>query len=211
MDMTQQLAVLSRNPHTEGRALGNHHTHTPHPEAPVSTHSGGSPRTSQGKASMDIERNTRPFPDKFTRSDHFLTAPSRLPSHLTMAQWPQSVSSTSTGSFDSHTSIHSLQTSAPSSEPADILSSSSCAAAIAASAAEADSTLQVAQPRAASASYLSPFSPAPNHFSYSRQRTHTAPQQGTSTVEALDAGPLNVLSDGLDVPLPPIEPASKHP
>ncbi|KAF8496500.1 hypothetical protein F5888DRAFT_391793 [Russula emetica] len=193
MDMTQQPAVLSRNSHTEGRAL-----HTTHPESSVSTHSESSPRTSQGKESMDIERNTRPFPDKNSRSasgEHFLISPSRmasipipLPSHLTRAQ-PASSTSTSPGSSDSHTSIPSLQTSAPGSEPATgILSSSS------------------STPRAAS-----PFSPTYNHLSCSRQSAHTAPQQRASSVEALDASSLNVLSDGLGAPLPPIERASNHP
>ena len=217
MDMTQQPTVLSRNPHTEGRALGSHHT--PRPESHASTHSGSSPRASQGKASMDIERNTRPFPDKFALSasrEHFLTSSSRmasipvpLPSHLTMAQ-PVSSTSTSPGSSDSHTSIPSLQTSARSSELADTLSSSSCAAAIAiaARAAAADSTPQ-ATPRATLS--LSPFSPAYNHLSCSRQRVHTAPQQGATNVEALDASSLDVLSDGLDTPLPPMKRASNHP
>ncbi|KAH9989640.1 hypothetical protein BJV77DRAFT_674612 [Russula vinacea] len=93
MDMTQQLAVLSLA-NTEGRALGsNHINHTPRSNSPASTHSGSSPGTSQGKASMDIERNTRPVPDKFTRSasrELFLNSPNRrmasiplpLPSHL---------------------------------------------------------------------------------------------------------------------------------
>jgi hypothetical protein len=221
MDMTQvtqQPAILSRNAHAEGRALGSHHI--PRPESRVSTHSGSSPRASQGKASMDIERNTRPFPDKFALSasrEPFLTSSSRmasipvpLPSHLTMGQ-PVSSTSTSPGSSDSHTSIPSLQTSAPGSEPAtDTLSSSSCAAAIAiaAHAAAADSTPQ-ATPRAALS--LSPFSPTYNHLSCSRQRVHTAPQQGATSVEALDASSLDVLSDGLDAPPPSMKRASNHP
>jgi hypothetical protein len=211
MDMTQQPAVLSSNPHTEGRALGSHHTLRP--ESRVSTHSGSSPRTSQGKASMDIERNTRPFPDKFPRSasrEHFLTSPSRmasipvpLPSHLTLAAQPASSTSTSPGSSDSHTSIPSLQTGSDFAN--GILSSSSCAAAIAA---RADSTPQATARAALS---ISPFSPTSNHLSCSRQRVHTAPQQGASSVEALDASSLIVLSDGLDAPLPPMERASNHP
>jgi hypothetical protein len=119
--------------------------------------------------------------------------------------------STSPGSSDSHTSIPSLQTNATSSEFATgILSSSSCAAAIAiaAHAAAADSTPQ-ATPRAALS--LSPFSPTYNHLSCSRERAHTTPQQGASSVEALDASSLNVLSDRLDVALPPMERASNHP
>jgi hypothetical protein len=212
MDMTQRPAVLSRNSQTEGRTLGSHHI--PLPESRVSTHSGSTPRASQGKASMDIERNTRPFPDKST---HFLTSPGRMasipvpiPSHLTMAQ-PALSTSSSPGSSDSHTSIPSLQTSAPSSEPApSILSSSSCAAAIAIAArAAADDSTPQATPRAALS--ISPFSPTYNHLSWSHQRAHTAPQQGTSSVEALDASSLDVLSDGLDAPLPPMERASNHP
>lgn len=219
MDLTQQPAVLSRNPYTEGRALRSHHT--PPPESRVSTHSGSLPRTSQGKASMDIERNTRPFPDKFSLSasrEHFLTSPSRmasipvpLSSHLTVAQ-PVSSTSTSPGSSDSHTSIPSLQTSALSSEPAtSILSSSSCAAAIAIAARAADSTPQ-ATPRVALS--ISPFPPTSNHLSCSHQRARTAPQQSastTSSVEALDASSLNVLSDGLDARLPPMERVPNHP
>src|SRR6266478_2204799 len=218
MDMTQQVAVLSHNPHTElqGRVLGNHHI--PRPESSASTHSGNSPGTSQGKASVDIDRNTRPFPDKFSRSashEHFLTSPDQmasipvpLPSHLIMAQ-----PSTSPGSSDSYTSIPSLQTSAPSSRPAtDVFSSSSCAAAIAARAAVADSTLQVTyEPQPPAAISLSHFSPTSNPFSCSRQRVHTAPQQGAPSVEALDASSSNTLSDGLDAPLPPMERASNHP
>ena len=206
MDMAQPV-VLSRNPHTEGRALSHH---TPRPESPMSTYSGSSPLASQGKASMDIKRNTRPFPDKSASPEHFLTSPSRvasipvpLPSHLTMSQ---PVSLNSPGSSDSHTSITSLQTSALSSEL--ILSSSSCAAAIAARAAAAESTPQ-ATPRAALS--LSPFSAAYNHLSCSRQRAHTSPQQGASSVEALDASSLDVLSDGLIPPLPPMERPSNHP
>ena len=214
MDTTQQAAVLSRNPLTEGGALGSHHT--PRPESCVST-SGSLPRVSQGKAS--IERNTRPFPDKISLApsrEHFLTSPSQmasvpvpLPSHLPMAQ---SVSSSSPGSSDSHTSISSLQMSVPGNEPAaGILSSSSCAAAIAAQAAAAESTPR-ATPRAALS--LSPFLPTSNHLlSYSRQRARTSPQQGASSVEAFDASslPVSVLSDGLDTPLPPMERASNHP
>ena len=218
MDMTEQPAVLSRSPHTEGRALGTHHA--PRPESRVSTHSGSSPRAIQGKGSMDIERNTRPFPDKFSLSasrEHFLTSPSRmasipvpLSSHLTVTQ-PVSSTSTSPGSSDSHTSMPSLQTSAPSSEfTSGVLSSSSCAAAIAiaARAAAADSTPQ-ATPRAALS--FSPFSPTYNHLSCSRQRARTTPQQGASSVEALDASSLNVLSDRLDVTVPPMERISNHP
>ena len=202
MDMTQQPAVLPRNPHTDARTLGSHHT--PRPESRMSVHSGRSPRTSQGKASMDIEPNTRPFPDKIPRSaprEHFLTSPSRMASipvtfqsHLPMAQ---PVLSTSPGSSDSHTSIPSLQTSAPTSD----LSSSSCAAAIAARAAAADSTPQ-ATPRAALS--ITPFSLTSNHF-------YTVPQHGASSVEVLDASSLNVLSGGLDHPHPPMERATNHP
>ena len=83
MDMTQQPTVLSRNPHTEGRALGSHRSHhTPRPESPMSTHWGSSPRTSQGKASMDIERNTRPFPDKFSPSAFHMTRAQVLGGYL---------------------------------------------------------------------------------------------------------------------------------
>ena len=191
---------------TTQQAFGNHHT--PRPESPMSTHSRRSTRSSQGKASVDIERIARPFPDKISRStsqqrQHFLTSPSRLasvpvplPSHLTMVE---PVSSTSPGSSDSHTSIVSLQTSAPSSEPVTgILSSSSYTEVIAAHAFAADSTPQ-ATPRAALS--LSPYSPTYNHLSEPRART--VPQQGASSAEALNAG--------LDAPPPPMERASSHP
>lgn len=191
--------------------FGNHHT--PRPESPMSTHSRSSPRSSQGKASVDIERIARPFPDKFSRStsQHFLTSPSRLaslpvplPSHLTMVE---PISSTPPGSSDSHTSIASLQTSASSSEPATgIPSSSSYTEVIAAHAFAADSTPQ-ATPRAALS--LSPYSPAFNYLSGPTART--VPQQGASSAEALNARSLNFLSDGLDAPPPPMERASSHP
>ena len=198
MDMTQQMTLLSVNSRTDGRAVGNHHT--ARPDSPASTHSGSSPGTSQGKASMDIERHARPFPDKVTRPasrEHFLTLPSRrmasipspLPSHLAMAQ------PTSLGGSDSHTCVASFQTSAPSTEP--VLSSSSCAAAIARFA-EADSTLT--RP---SASPLSPFPPT--------SKAHATPQQLALSVEALDASSLNVLSDETDAPLPPVVRAFSHP
>ena len=202
MDTTQQLAVLSRNSHTGGRAVGSHHT--ARPDSPASTQSGSSPGNSQRKASMDIERHARPFPDKLTRSgsrELALTSPSRrmasipspLPSHLAMAQ---PTSSGSPGSSHSHSCIASFQTSAPSTEP--VFSSSSCAAAIA-RLAEADSTLT----RPPAVLSLSPLPPTPN--------THVIPQQLPSSVEALDRSSLNVLSDEIDAPPPPIVRALSHP
>ena len=222
MDMTQQLAVLSLA-NTEGRALGsNHINHTPRSNSPASTHSGSSPGTSQGKASMDIERNTRPVPDKFTQSasrELFLTSPNRrmasiplpLPSHLDL---DRPVSSAFPDSSDSYASIASFQASARGTEFASgTFSSSSCAATIAARTAAAYSTPQSTSesqpPDALSFSHLLPTS---THFS-SHQRLYTTPQQLAPSVEASDASSssLNVLSDGQDAPLPPIERASNHP
>jgi hypothetical protein len=207
MDMTQQLAVLSLT-HTEGRTLGNHHT--PRSNSPASTHSGSSPGASQGKASMDIERNARPFPDKFTRS--FLTSPSRrmasmplpFPSHLDM---DRPISSTFPDSSDSYASIASFQASARNTESASgSFSSTSCAATIAARTAAAYSTPQ-STPAALTLSHLLPTS---THLS-SHQRAYTTPQQLSSREESVGASSLDVLSDGQDVPLPPIERVSNHP
>lgn len=220
MDMTQQLAVLSLNAHAEGRALRS--LHTPRPDSPASAHSGSSPGTSQGKASMDVERNTRPFPDTFTRSagtrELFLTSPSRrmasvpfaLPSHSAMAQ---PISSNFPSSSDSYTSTVSFTTSAQSADPTSLaFSSSSYAAATAARSAAANSALQpTSDPPSQPPVALSLSSPSPTstHLSF-RQRAHTTPQQLTSSIEALDASSLHVLSDGLDTPLPPIE-RPRHP
>ena len=219
MDTTQQPAVLSRNPHTEGCTLGGHHT--PRPGSSVSTYSGNLPRVSQGKASMDIEQNARTFPDKFSLAatrEYVVTSPSQmtsipvpLPSHF-MTQAVSSSSPGSSGSSESHTSITGLQMSAPSCDAAaGILSSSSCAEAIAARAAAAESTPKPAAPRVTLS--LSPFLPTSNHLSYSRQRALTSPQQVASSTEALDASSLSVLSDGLEAPPPPasIHPASLTP
>ena len=218
MDMTQQLAVLSLT-HTEGCVLGSNHT--PRSNSPASTHSGSSPGTSQGKASMDIERNTRPVPDKFRRSasrELFLTSPSRrmasipssLPSHLDM---DRPISSTFPDGSDSYASIASFQASARSTESASgPLSSSSCAETTAALTAATYSTPQsTSEHQPPAALPLSHLLPTSTHFS-PHQRTNTAPQQQlTSRVEALDASSLNILLDGQDAPLPPIERASNHP
>ena len=219
--MTQQLAVLSLA-NTEGRALGsNHINHTPRSSSPASTHSGSSPGTSQGKASIDIERNTRPVPNKSTaRSaarELFLSSPNRrmastpfpLPSHLDL---DRPISSAFPDSSDSYASIARFQ--ARSTEFAtSTLSSSSCAATIAARTAAAYSTPQsTSEPQPPAALSLSHLLPTSTHFP-SHQRAYTTPQQLAPSVEAADASSssLNVLSDGQDAPLPPIERASNHP
>ncbi|KAF8273468.1 hypothetical protein EI94DRAFT_1235323 [Lactarius quietus] len=76
MDMAQQKPVIS---HSEAPVSGDV-LHGPRASSPVSTYSGSSPGTSQGKASMDADRNARPFPNDFihtTTHDIFLTVPNR--------------------------------------------------------------------------------------------------------------------------------------
>jgi hypothetical protein len=157
MNMTQQLAVLFLT-RTKARVLGSNHT--PRSNSPASMHPGSSPGTSQGKASMDIERNTRPVRDKFGRSasrELFPTSPSRrmasipipLPSHLDM---DRPVSSTSPGGSDLYASIASFQASARSTESVTCsspFSSSSRAATIAAAAHSTPQSTSEHQPPAA--------------------------------------------------------------
>ena len=215
MDMSRELSAVSLNTHPQARALGNHHVRlSPRPDSPVSAHSGSCPGSGQGKGSMVAEqRNARPFPSGFTQPgshDLLLTSisipnrrtssiPFTLPSHLSMAQ---PASSSFRNSSDSHASI---TTSRKSVESDPLCSSSFCAEAIAARAAAADSTLRfkkLPQPPTATLS-LSPPS--------STSTPYTAPQQLALSVQAWDGSSLNVLSDGVDAHLPPIERATRHP
>lgn len=158
---------------------------------------------------MDAERNARPFPNGFIQppapSDVVLTVPNRrtasipfsLPSQRTMAK---PVSSGIISTFDSHTST-------PSSTRLDAYSSSSCAGAIAAHAAAADSTLQPPlkiQPPTTSS--LSPILPTSNLFSCCQRSQHLA-----SCGKTRDVSSLHVLSERLDAPLPPVERVLRHP
>ncbi|KAH9979729.1 hypothetical protein BJV74DRAFT_119404 [Russula compacta] len=87
MDMSRELSVVSLNSHPQACALGSHHVRpSPRPDSPVSAHSGSSPGSSQGKASMEAEqRNARPFPSGFTQPgshDLLLTTASRTGERL---------------------------------------------------------------------------------------------------------------------------------
>ncbi|KAN0131960.1 hypothetical protein V8E53_010240 [Lactarius tabidus] len=76
MDMVQQRPIISHS----GAPVSEDVLHGPRAGSPVSTYSGSSPGTSQGKVSMDADRNARPFPNDFihtTTHDFFLTVPSR--------------------------------------------------------------------------------------------------------------------------------------
>lgn len=76
MDMAQQKPVISHS----GAPVSEDVLHRPRAGSPVSTYSGSSPGTSQGKVSMDADRNARPSPNDFIRTtthDFFLSVPSR--------------------------------------------------------------------------------------------------------------------------------------
>ena len=119
MDIAQQMPAMSPNSHPDA----------PHPEphcfprtdSLVSTYSGSTPGTSQGKASMDVEQNAQPMPNGFTQlanHDVFLTAPKQRivtipfvpPSQLAIVE---PVSSSLPGSSDLHASIASQWMSPP--------------------------------------------------------------------------------------------------
>ena len=212
----QQLAALPLNSRPGAPAPGSHHG--PRPDSPASTLSGSSPGTSQGKASMDADRNARPFLNGFTQSasdgDVFLTAPSRrtasipfsLPSQRTMAK---PVSSSVISTFDSHTptAASSCSRTSPSSTRLDAYSSSFCAGVIAAHAAAVDSALKPplkTQPPTTSS--LSPFLPTSDLFSCCQRSQHLP-----SCVQTRDMSSLHVLSERLDAPLPPVERVLRHP
>ena len=212
MQSMQQLNAMPLNTHLGARAHGSHHGSRT--DSPASTLSGSSPGTSQGKTSMDAERNARPFPNGFIQQpasdDIFLTAPNRRTASIPFSLPSQSqrtmakpVSSSIISTFDSHTS------SSPSSTRLDAYSSSFFAGAIAAHAAAADSTLQPLPPlkiQPTTTLSHSPLLPTSHLFPCCQRSQHLA-----SCVQARDASSLHVLSERLDAPLPPVERVFRHP
>lgn len=75
--MTQQKPVIS---HSEAPASEDV-LHGPRTGSPDSTYSGSSPGASQGKVSVDVDRNAGPFSNGFIHTathDFFLSVPNRM-------------------------------------------------------------------------------------------------------------------------------------
>ncbi|KAI9509299.1 hypothetical protein F5148DRAFT_1367256 [Russula earlei] len=172
---------------------------------PECTYSGSSAGIKHRKVGIEAEPSARPSPNEFTQSpsrELDLTGPNRrvpftLPSHLAMAQPVP-------GFPDLHTPI----TSSPTNSDVNTFSSSFCAATIAARAAAADSSPPPSLTKSPPLAPLLQPSPLPSSPSSCRQRSKTI---HTSDVQSSDASSLQVLLDGLDAPLPPVERRTQHP
>ncbi|KAI9465747.1 hypothetical protein BJY52DRAFT_1220495 [Lactarius psammicola] len=184
----------------------------PRSSSPVSTHSGSSPGTSQGKVSMDVDRNARSLPNKFihTTTRDFSSVPNRRvatalftsPSQVAMANPIPSNPVNGPQSYNPlPSSLRSVLT-----DGLDVVH----ARAIAARLAVADSTFQSpadSQPVSLYPSSSSPISPT---SLLGRSRANTAPQLLVSGLRDGDVGFTDVLYE-IESPLPSPDRATRHP
>ena len=202
--MAQQKPVISRSE----AGPSEDDPHGPRTGSPVSTYSGSSPRTSQGKVSTDIDRNVRPFPNEFIHPhthDFFLrgvpnrraatvTAPVTSPSQLAVAD--SIPSSRVNGSDSYHPRPNSLMSALT--DGLDAVQ----AKAISARLVVADSTSQSSADSRHPVSLCpsSPSSISPTSLS-GRPRANTTPHVGFE----------DGLSSGLECPLSSPDRVTRHP
>lgn len=207
-DMAQQKPVMSRSE----APVSEDDPHGPRSGSPVSTYSGSSPGTSQGKVSMDVDRNARPFPNEFIHtSTHDLSVPNRRatapftsPSQLAVANpMPSSLVNDPPSYNPLPSSLMSVLTNG-----LDVVH----ARAIATQLAVADSTSQSPadsrQPVSLDPSSPSPVSPT---SSLGRPRANTTPQPLVSSLRAEDVGLAGGPSDEIVSPLSSPDRAMRHP